>query len=133
MPKKGQSVKFDTTKKERFLELLRNGGRRGASAKAVGVHRATVVDHMKADEGFAEAVSEAEMEANELVENALFSAALKGNVTAIQVWLYNRWGERWADRRKQDAALPSKPKGPLVIMRTRKEAEEERADQASGD
>jgi len=54
---------------------------------------------MKKDNGFAEAVSEAESDAIGKVENALFEAATSGNVTAMQVYLYNRDPKRWSDKR----------------------------------
>ena len=91
--------KFDSIKKDEYLELLRQGHTRGLAASLVGIHRATVSIHMKKDNGFSEAVSEAESDAIGKVENALFEAATSGNVTAIQVYLYNRNPERWADRR----------------------------------
>ena len=52
---------------------------------------------MKKDKGFADAISEAEGDAHGKVENALFEAAISGNVTAIQVYLYNRDPKRWTD------------------------------------
>lgn len=113
MPKKGQLAKLDTIKKEKYLDLLREGGRRGASAKVVGVHRHTIANHMKKDKAFAKAVSEAEMEAHELIEDALFQAALAGNVTAQQVYLYNRMPDKWADRRRLEHT--GKPGEPVKI------------------
>jgi len=91
--------KFDSIKKDEYLALLRQGHTRGLAASLVGIHRATVSTHMKKENGFAEAVSEAESDAIGKVENALFEAAMSGNVTAIQVYLYNRNPERWTDRR----------------------------------
>jgi hypothetical protein len=91
--------KFDSIKKDEYLALLRQGHTRGLAASLVGIHRATVSIHMNKDRGFAEAVSEAESDAIGKVENALFEAAISGNVTAIQVYLYNRNPERWADKR----------------------------------
>lgn len=56
---------------------------------------------MKDDIKFAESVTEAELDANEAVEDALFKAAtVDRNVTAIQVWLYNRCPDEWADKRR---------------------------------
>ncbi len=98
-PGKAHRNKFDTIKRNEYLELLRQGHTRGLAASLVGIHRATVSTHMKKDSEFAEAVSEAESDAIGKVENALFEAATSGNVTAIQVYLYNRNPERWADRR----------------------------------
>ncbi|GAH51545.1 unnamed protein product, partial [marine sediment metagenome] len=91
--------KFDSIKKDEYLVLLRQGHTRGLAASLVGIHRATVSIHMNKDSAFADAVSEAESDAIGKVENALFEAATSGNVTAIQVYLYNRDPKRWADRR----------------------------------
>jgi hypothetical protein len=94
-------AKFDTNKRDAYLEKLRQGLRRGAAAEAVGVHRSTVGNAMRDDPDFAAAVSEAELDACELVEDALFKAATQDrNVTAIQVWLYNRRPARWKDMRQ---------------------------------
>ncbi|MFC1929742.1 class I SAM-dependent methyltransferase [Chloroflexota bacterium] len=105
--------KFDSIKKDEYLELLRQGHTRGLAASLVGIHRATVSTHMKKDKGFAEAVSEAESDAIGKVENALFEAAISGNVTAIQVYLYNRNPERWADRRS--VRLAGEGGGPIEV------------------
>ena len=56
---------------------------------------------------------QAELEANELVENALFQAAIGGNVTACQVWLYNRMPDRWADRR--NVRIGGEPEHPIDV------------------
>jgi len=105
--------KFDSIKKDEYLGLLRQGHTRGLAASLVGIHRATVSTHMKKDTGFAEAVSEAESDAIGKVENALFEAAMSGNVTAIQVYLYNRNPERWADRRS--VRLAGEGGGPIEV------------------
>ena len=68
---------------------------------------------MKKDNGFAEAVSEAESDAIGKVENALFEAATSGNVTAMQVYLYNRDPERWADRRS--VRMAGEGGGPIEV------------------
>lgn len=104
-----KSYKFTDNKKKEYLELLRHGGRRYASAKAVGVTPQTVNAHVKDNPEFAKAVDEAEMEANEQVEDALFMTATSGNVTAMQVWLYNRAPERWADKRQSEHKISGKP------------------------
>ena len=92
-------VKFDDIKKKGYLENISNGHTRGYSATLIGIHRSTIVNHMKKDKAFAEAVSEAERDAIGKIENALFEAANSGNVTAIQVFLYNRDPKRWSDKR----------------------------------
>lgn len=104
MPRK--PYKFDAKKKAEYLEKLRAGVRRGKAAEAVGLTRQLISVTVRRDPKFAADVDQAELDACELVEDALFREALKGNVTAIQVYLYNRWPERWKDQRnigKQDA------------------------------
>ena len=44
---------------------------------------------------------------NDIVEDALFDAAESGNVTAIQVYLYNRVPERWSDKRNVQMTGPN--------------------------
>ena len=105
--------KFDSIKKEKYLEYIRGGQTRGYAATLAGIHRATVSIHMKKDKDFADAVSEAESDAVGKVEHALFEAATSGNVTAIQVFLYNRDPKRWSDKR--NIQLAGEGGGPIKV------------------
>jgi len=105
--------KLDTIKKKQYLEHISNGHTRGYAATLVGVHRHTINIHMKKYPEFAEAISEAELDAIAKVENALYEAAQSGNVTAIQVFLYNRDPKRWSDRR--NIQLAGEGGGPLKV------------------
>lgn len=91
--------KFNDTKKQLYVQHIAAGGRRVASAKAVGVSWACVWMAFKEDVEFAEAVMIAETLANEHVENAVYNTALNGDVRAQQYWLNNRWPERWRNER----------------------------------
>ena len=91
--------KFDAARREIFLDLLRKGVRRTQACKKAGISRPTFNKYMNNNKKFAAEVAQAETDANELVEQAMFSSALKGNVTAQQVWLYNRDPDRWSDKR----------------------------------
>ena len=91
--------KFDAARREIFLDLLRKGIRRTQACKKAGISRPTFNKCMNNNKKFAAEVAQAESDANELVEQAMFSSALKGNVTAQQVWLYNRDPDRWSDKR----------------------------------
>lgn len=91
--------KFDAARREIFLDLLRKGVRRTQACKKAGISRPTFNKCMNNNKKFAAEVAQAESDANELVEQAMFSSALKGNVTAQQVWLYNRDPDRWSDKR----------------------------------
>jgi hypothetical protein len=68
---------------------------------------------MKRYVAFAKEVSQAEMLADDEVENALYTAAVSGNVTACQVWLYNRRPDAWADRRNLKAEISGAGGGPI--------------------
>ena len=124
-----RKTKFDAIKREKYLDLLREGGRRQASAHAVGVDHKTVTKAMDSDPDFAAAVSLAEANANEIIENALFKSAkgywkgegeqrryYPGNVTAQQVWLYNRNPEKWKDARNRIELGNADPNKPFAIV-----------------
>src|SRR5687768_14396747 len=96
-PRTFRKLSADTI--EAYLDLLREGKRRGQAAREVGVHRSTIADYRRLSDEFATEERDAERDAIEQVEESLFQTALAGNVTAIQVFLYNRAPERWADRR----------------------------------
>ncbi len=98
--------KFTIKKKEAFLSNLREGMRRGAAAEAVGISRATICYHMKADLEFADQVDRAEMEAHEIVEDALFQAASSGNVPSMIFWLCNRVPDKWRNVQRQEHSGP---------------------------
>lgn len=112
-------LKFGARKRAAYLEALRTGSLRGAAAASVGVNRETVRRAYNEDAEFAAAVEQAELDANELVENALYQAAQAGNVIACQVWLYNRQPERWKDQRNLKAELTGKDGEPLIVVMER--------------
>lgn len=91
--------KFDEDRKARFLELVAKGYGRSKACQKVGITRQTFGRHYDKSEKFRNAVLDAEEEANDVVEMALYKTAIDGNVTAQQVWLYNRASDRWADKR----------------------------------
>ncbi len=109
--RKPPSGRFGSAKKAEYLAQLREGKRRGIAARSIGVDPETIRKHYHADPAFLEAIEKAEMEANELVEDSLFEAARAGNVTAIQVWLYNRSSDRWRDQRNMAVTGPDN--GPI--------------------
>lgn len=101
--KKRQPKKFTEAKRRRYLELLAGGVRRGAAAKAVGLERSAPLRNMRTEPDFAAAVEEAEMQADSEVQRALFLAATEDrNVTAIQVWFYNRLPEAWVNSQRRE-------------------------------
>jgi len=118
-----KSYKCNAIKKAKYIEYIANGHTRGYAATLVGVHRKTIWEHMKKDKEFAIAVSEAETDAIGKVENALFEAATSGNVTAQQVYLYNRDPDRWTDRR--NVRLSGEDGGPIEVALDAKQLSDE--------
>ncbi len=94
--------KFTPEKQAEYLQLLVRGGRRHASAYKIGITPALIVAVRKRDPEFRKAMDLAERVANEHIESAMYRSAIKGNVTAQQVWLYNRMPEKWKDARNRD-------------------------------
>ena len=108
----GEPSKFDFAKQDEYLKMRRLGVGKRRAAQSVGMTREGVRQHAKNHEDFALLDKQAPDHANEAIESALFQSALKGNVTAQQVWLYNRDPARWKDMRAQrfvpdDATLAS--------------------------
>lgn len=97
--------KFDAKAKRRFLAQIAKGATNTAAGRSVGVTLRTVDNHLNKYPRFREALEWCQEEAIAEIESSLFLAAKSGNVTAIQVFLYNRAPERWADRRRHDVQL----------------------------
>lgn len=97
-----QFGKFGEKERAAYLELRANGVGKLMSAKGVGVSDETVRQYAREFPEWDDFDRTSASEANEQVANAMFQTALKGNVTAQQVWLYNRAPDDWKDRRKPD-------------------------------
>ncbi len=101
-----RSKKFDSDAQERYLELIRQGGRRCASMEALGMSYQNLYAHIDQHPEFVAEIQKAECAASESVANMLLESCKKGNTQAQIYWLQNRSiyrGEaEWQDRRKQD-------------------------------
>ena len=73
----------------------------------VGVSRQKLYNWRKKYEEIDEALRMGKDVADRQVENALFKAALEGNVTAIIFWLKNRKPDKWRDMKNIDANIES--------------------------
>ena len=85
--------------RELYLEKLKEGLTRTEAAEAIGLDRHTVWRYRMAHPAYDKLVSQAERGAVEIIEDALFKSAKEGNVKAIEIFLYNRAGDRWTDKR----------------------------------
>lgn len=83
---------FTPSKQDEFLAHLRAGMRRGAAAETMKISRQTVLNFIDDHPDFEKRVLDAELEATEHVEEALYQAAISGNVAACRVWLELRGG-----------------------------------------
>jgi hypothetical protein len=71
----------------KFLQHVRQGMRPGAAAEAMGFDRDAILDFASEDDELKDALAKAEREATEHVEEALYQAAVSGNITAARIWL----------------------------------------------
>jgi hypothetical protein len=81
---------FTKAKQKKWLEHVRQGMRPGAAAESMGLDRDVVLDFAADDEEAKAALAKAEREAMEHVEEALYQAAVSGNVTAARIWIDHR-------------------------------------------
>jgi hypothetical protein len=93
------AAKFTAKPQQKFLDQLRQGVRRGAAAEYLGFARRVIDTYIADNPDFAEAVEDAEKDADELIEEAMFQAASNGNVAAAKLWLERRSPDRWAPAR----------------------------------
>lgn len=85
--KKPARPRFTKAKQAECADLVRKGMRPGAAAEALGFTRDECFTLLEENEDFAELITLATKEATEHVEEALFQAAVSGNVTAARIWL----------------------------------------------
>lgn len=86
----------DMQAKETFLELVASGVppvNAGIEVNWSPLHTKMVMR----DPEFADVVMGALQRANASIEEALYNKARAGNVSAIQMWLFNREPDRWRD------------------------------------
>ncbi len=90
----------NNNKRDRKPDILRNlmdGGTVSSACKAVEVSRETFYKWYRQDEKFAKAVDDAQNSRIQHVEDSLYSAAVRGNVTAQIFFLCNRAKDKWVN------------------------------------
>src|ERR1700752_5339691 len=94
---KGREVKAErlSTGWEKFLQQIQNGVRLAEAARRCGFTYTSVKNRLRDDPEFRERFLDAEAQASEPVEDALFDAAINGNVPAAVKWLEKRSPDRW--------------------------------------
>jgi hypothetical protein len=99
------SKAFRGDKRQVYLAHLRNGMGRKQAARATGVGIRTVQRFVNQNTDWEEDRDEAEAEAVEAVESALFDSATNGNVSAAIFFLTNRSPDRWVDKRRPNISI----------------------------
>lgn len=87
-------------------------------AHCVGVSLSTLKRQKANDELLQASIKRGRSKAVSDVSNALFQAAISGNVTAMIFYLKNRYHDAWSDRQeppKQDEVLPEDYQAPLKV------------------
>jgi hypothetical protein len=86
--------RFTGALQDEYLVHLRQGMRRGATAELMGFSRLTLMNYIEDHPDFERRVLDAEGEASEHVEEALYQAAVSGNVSAARAWMELRPSRR---------------------------------------
>jgi hypothetical protein len=77
---------FDADARAAFLEHLRGGMLLGAAAYVLKIPRATIEGYVSEHPDYALEVREAEATATEHVQEAVYQAAVSGNIQAAKLW-----------------------------------------------
>lgn len=100
--------KFEYWLTEDGLTLLRGYARRGLSEEQIAndklhISRSTLSEWKNRFSDISDALKEGKDLPDIQVENALYEAAIGGNVTAMIFWLKNRLKSEWKDKPVEDA------------------------------
>ncbi len=94
MPPHG-NLRFDETRRERFLELLRTGHMKRTAARTVGVHYRTIERRRQHDPDFKWDMDNSTREAAEPVEKMVYDLALQGDLRAAEMWTKAYASSNW--------------------------------------
>ncbi len=110
-------------KKRVVVESLRNGSTRAAACRAARIDRKTFYVWLRKDSRWAARVEEALTAQIGAVEDALFEAALAGDVKAQIHFLRCRAPEKWEPNLRRDVAVDIKAKAEIDWAAVRREIE----------
>lgn len=92
-------------------------------ARNIGIGRTTFYKWKNEHAEFANALILSKEVADREIENALYKAAKKGNITAQIFWLKNRKPDEWRDKREPDLSSDLLAKVDEVTVKIREAAE----------
>jgi len=91
-------LKKSDKKIQAILQSLSQGSSTVKACKAVDITPATFWNWRQDDKELDKQVNGVIASRTQIVEDALYMAAMKGNITAQIFWLKNRASDRWADK-----------------------------------
>lgn len=93
----------------------RNGLTDEQIAHNMGISRSTLFEWRKKSQHISDALKVNKEIADNMVENALFKAALEGNTTAQIFWLKNRRANEWRDKREESVSAEVEGGGVVLL------------------
>jgi len=93
--------------KKAYLDSLRCGSRRYVAARKLNIASTHISNCIRTNPEFKQQVEEAEEEACEVVEDALWRNAVDGNFNAQKFWLVNRASHRWSEKKQLPGSIDS--------------------------
>jgi len=103
MGARSKIVEWETPEKITLLRGWRRDGLKMSEiAGNVGVTEKTLFNWCDKNENIKQALKMGKVEANFIIENALFAKARSGNMTAIIFWLKNNWRNKYSDTQRTE-------------------------------
>lgn len=108
-------LKFPDKKKKMLLEMLRHGHTLTFACKELKIDRKTEYNERQKDPDYGKEVDFIRNVITiSIVEDSLYSNAVKGNVTAQIFFLVNRSGGRW--KNLKDIRVSGDQKNPIIFL-----------------
>lgn len=122
-PRGKPKLDFSEWEQDNKLILLSGWAKQGLSmqeiAHNIGISRRTLYNWQDQSEPIRKALEQGKDIADILVENALFTSAITGNVLAQIFWLKNRRPQFWRDKVVQEVEVEDNPNCGVVLLAER--------------
>lgn len=111
------------------LILLEGWAREGLSIEQIALNmgfraKSTLYDYMKSSSAISNALKKGKEVTDYCVENALFAAAMAGNVTAQIFWLKCRQPDKWRERNELKVEADVEQSGGVIMLAPRLEEDD---------
>lgn len=84
--------------------------------EVIGITKPTLYKWIKESDLIKQALSSGKEVADAMVQNALFTSAISGNVLAQIFWLKNRRPQQWRDKVVQEVEVEDNPNCGVVLL-----------------